>query len=398
MRQQMHFHYCCANISFQSLAYFYIRSLIHRPLLCHGVGSNTSASLITIADSAKHIVQILELLDERKMHYAFLMNRTELLLASGFSLLWHCMELSQDSKLAKDNQKSLSAFMCLLIQASPSIAAEFQAVAHSLVVAESLSPPSSPSPAQTTPETMCDRFSMPAPEPKPKSARRQLQAIASRFSSLTKLHQPRTEETPRRATVPTADPFFAGFHHRTSSQLSHCSTRSLPAFSITSPPLGHTFMEQSPSAVNLDYLSLDENSQLADLNPRKESVGPGVDWSQYFEGMDILSPIMYDGPYNSVLQDQISQSRLDLDVASLSNPPDWLDHEWLVSAIDLPTKGAAAQSVLSASEESITSGGDEFSGCGSNHGSSFSSQAEHHDIGSVTFRGIAMPTSDEIAT
>ena len=150
--------------------------------------------------------------------------------------------------------------------------------------------------------------------------------------------------------------------------------------------------------VNLDYLSLDESSQPADLNPRKESLGPGVDWSQYFEGMDIPSPIMYDGPYNSLLQDQISQSRLDLDVASLSNPPDWLDHEWLVGAIDLPTKAPAAQSVLSASEESITSGGDEFSGCGSINGSSFSGQAEHYDIGSVSFRGIVMPTSDEIAT
>jgi hypothetical protein len=389
--RQMNFR-CCANMSSQALAYFHIRSLIHRPIVCHGMDSNKSASLITIADSAKHIVQILELLDERKIHYAFLMNRTELLLASGFSLLWHYMELSQDSKLARDNQKSLSTFTCLLRQNAPSIAAEFQLVAHSLVVAET------PSPQQTMLETMCDRNSMPAPDLKPKLARRQLQAIASRFSSLTKPYQSRTEETPRRATVTTVDPFSLGSHHRTSSQLSLFSTRSLPASSITSPPLTRTFLEQPPSTVNLDYLSLDENSQPADLNPRKESVGPSVDWSQYFQDMDLQSPILYDGPYNSLLQDQISQSRLELDVASLSNPPGWLDHEWQVSNIDLPTKGAAAQSVLSASEESITSGGDEFSACDSNNDSSFSGQVEHRDIGSVTFRGIAMPTSDDIAT
>jgi hypothetical protein len=362
------------------------------------VSSNTSASLITIADSAKHIVQILELLDERKMHYAFLMNKTELLLASGFSLLWHCMELSQDSKLARDNQKSLSAFTCLLMQDSPSIAAEFQVVARSLVVAESSSPPSTQSPAQTKSKMMCDRISMPAPDLKPKSARRQLQAIASRFSSLTKPHQPRSEETPRRATVPTVDPFFMSSHHRTSSQLSLFSTRSLPVSSITSPPLSHPFMEPTPSTVNLDYLSLDENSLPSDLNPRKELAGPAVDWSQTFQDMDISSPNMYDGLYSSLLQDQISQSRLELDVASLSKPPDWLDQQWLVSAIDLPTKGAAAQSVLSASEESLTSGGDEFSGCASNNGSASCGQLDHYDIGSMTFRGIAMPTFDEIST
>jgi hypothetical protein len=42
---------------------------------------------MTVADSAKHIVQILDLLDERRMNYTFPFNKSELLLTAGFSLL-----------------------------------------------------------------------------------------------------------------------------------------------------------------------------------------------------------------------------------------------------------------------------------------------------------------------
>jgi hypothetical protein len=349
-----------------------------------------------MTDSAKHIIQILELLNERKMNYTFLMSKTELLLSSGFSLLWQCFELSQDSKLAQDNQKSLKALTTVLMGDSLSIAVEFQGIARAFMTPILSSPPSIASPSQLRTNFVCDRSAMPAPGPGPKSARRQLQAIASRFSSLAKPHQPRTEDVPRRATVPGVSPNYLSSHHRTSSQLSLSSTRSLPVFSINSPPTTRTFMDLPPSTVNLDYFPLGEDYFPGHSNPaRKEALASfNVDWSPSQEGMDTLTPNMFDGLYNG-LQDQISQSCLDLDVSTLTNPQDWLNQEWPVSAIDLSAKGPVPQSLLSASGESITSGGEEFSGCGSNDGSTSSALMDHHDTGGKTFPGITMPTFEE---
>jgi hypothetical protein len=370
--------------------------MIHRPLLCHGYGNGTSASLITVSDSAKHIVQILELLDERKMNYTFPINKTELLLSSGFSLLWQCFELSQDSKLAKDNHKTLRALITLLMGDTLSIATDFQRVAHALVATNTSSESPSQSPTQVMPTFVSDRNAMPAPDSKPKSARRQLQAIASRFSSLTKPHQPRSEDAPRRATVPTVDPSYLSPNHRSSSQLSLTSTRSLPVFSINSPLTTRTLMDLTPPIVNLDYLPLGEEPLSAYSNPpRKEVVArPGFDWAQSLDNMDSSNSNMYDGLFNGLFQDQISQSRLQLDVTTLNNPQDWLDQEWPVSAIDMSGKGPAPQSVLSASEGSITSGSETFSGCGSHQGSTSSGQVDPLDTGSKSFKGIAMPTFD----
>lgn len=331
------------------------------------------------------------------MNYAFLVNKTDLLLSSGFALLWQCFELSQDSKLARDNQKSLKALTNLLMQDSLNIALEFQRICRALVITESLSPPSTQSTSITMPNFLSDRSSMPAPNSKPKSARRQLQAIASRFSSLTKPHQARAGDPTRRVTVPRVDPPYLS--RRSSSQLSLSSTRSLPIFSITSPPTTRTFMDLPASTVNLDYLPLGDDLSPAYPSPsRKEAVAsPGTDWSRNLGGLDDSKVNPYDGLYNGVFQDQIAQARLDLDVSTLNNPQDWLDQEWPVSAIDLSTKGLAPQSILSASEESITSGGDEFSGCGSYNDSTSCGQVDHLNIGSKTFKCITMPSFDEDA-
>jgi hypothetical protein len=336
----------------------------------------------------------LELLDERKMNYAFPINKTELLLSSGFSLLWQSFELSPDSKLAKDNKKSLIALIQLLIHDSPSTAAEFQRVARAFVTFGSVSPAACLSPPLISPNTVFDRDrrSMPAPDSKPKSARRHLQAIASRFSSLTKPYQPPSEEVPRRATVPTVGPPYLSQHNRKSSQISLTSARSLPVFSVSSPPPKHPFLDLPPSTVNLDYLPLGEDQSSAYFTqPQKEKVvNPNTDWSQDISVADPSS--VYDGLCNDLFEDEISHYQVGTDVPTLANSQEWLDQEWPMSALDLSSKGPVPQSVLSASEDSITSGGDTFSGCGSNNGSTSSGQIDYSDTGNKTFRGIAIPT------
>lgn len=261
------------------------------------------------------------------MNYTFPVNKTELLLNSGFSLLWQCLELSQDSRLARDSQKSLDIITTLLLRDSPDIAIEFRRITYALVAPKIGSPSFTQSPPQIIPHFVCDHNLMLTPEPKPKSAHRQLQVIASRFSSLTKSHQPRAEEASRRATVPTGGRSFLRPHHRASSQLSLSSTRSLPVFSITSPPTTRTFLDLPPSTVNLDYLPLgDITSPAASYAFQKQVVASSNrEWPGNFEGMDSSNSHVYDGMLNGVLQDQISRSRLDLDVSTLTNPHNWLD-------------------------------------------------------------------------
>ena len=329
------------------------------------------------------------------MNYAFPISRTELLLSSGFSLLWQCLELSQDSKLAKDNHKSLKAIVNLLRRDSQSMASDFQRMAHALFATSTPSATSPQFPGHEILNFVLDRSSMPAPQSRPQSARRQLQAIASRFS-FVKPHQPRPEDARRRASVPRVDPSYVSSRQRTSSQFSLSSTDSLPLFSINSPPTAQTFMDLPSSTVNLDYLALGEDQSPTVPNlPREEDVGsPGPSRVKDLEDMDSLNPDMCGGLYNGVLQNQISQSRLDLDVTALTNPQGWLDQEWPVSALDTPAKAPVPGSLLSTSEGSIKSVGEDFNGCYSHKGSTSSAHTDHFDVGGETFGGTTLQNLD----
>jgi hypothetical protein len=104
------------------------------------------------------------------------------------------------------------------------------------------------------------------------------------------------------------------------------------------------------------------------------------------EGTDNSSANTYGGLHNDVYQEQTSQRGLELEVNTLADPQERLDEEWCISAIDLSAKASAPQSVLSGSEDSITSGGEEFSGCGSNNSSATSSQFNRLDSGGKTLK------------
>jgi hypothetical protein len=71
-----------------SLTYHYVRSLIQRPVICASLGPRSQSSMLTMANSCKHMVQIMQLLDERGMSFSFCLNRDELLVLAGFGLLF----------------------------------------------------------------------------------------------------------------------------------------------------------------------------------------------------------------------------------------------------------------------------------------------------------------------
>ena len=112
----------------QSIVYYFIRTLIRRPAVCYGKPETSSPSMLSLVDSAKHIIQLLKLLEERRMSLSIAINQRELVFISGLSLLWQSLDLSPDSKLVKEGQKLLLSALSLLECEAAEAAAEFGAI------------------------------------------------------------------------------------------------------------------------------------------------------------------------------------------------------------------------------------------------------------------------------
>ncbi|RAL58634.1 hypothetical protein DID88_003554 [Monilinia fructigena] len=72
-----------------SLAYYYIRSLIHRPAVGSTLGAKSSSSVISLADSSKHLIQITASRGEKHdILFLFEQNRNSMLTLCGLSILY----------------------------------------------------------------------------------------------------------------------------------------------------------------------------------------------------------------------------------------------------------------------------------------------------------------------
>jgi len=112
----------------QSLAYYHIQSLIYRPIIVAGLGDKGSSALVAVGDACKHIVQIVQLLDERKLSFSFCLNRNEVLIQAGFGLLFQTLNLARDGKLIKDCNRLVCSVMDLLDRGSAAGSGEFRYV------------------------------------------------------------------------------------------------------------------------------------------------------------------------------------------------------------------------------------------------------------------------------
>jgi hypothetical protein len=379
----------------QSLAYFFTRSLVHRPLLCHGSGSAASAAGIVLAAAGKHVLQILDLLDERRMNYTFPLSKTDLLLNSGLAILWQTLDLEDDSKLVKDNQKSLTMAVGMLHAENVAVAVEFQQVAACIITVEAGSALARSTTELASAPTQSAAPTMSAPvDSKSKSARKQLQAIASRWSSFSSKGKP--DDVPRRATVPQAGPTSVPPQvHRAGSTVSLSSTRSAPVvlpMSTLSPRQINAPNPLGTPTINLDYFPIGDDfgdsqtrtSSSTMLPPKKQSTTPSLadnsGWDHLLDGLD---------PNNaSVYQDLSANGHTLYQVPS----NEWAPDTWQLSGMDLPTKAPVPQSLLSFSEESLTSNDDFlFSTAGSHSGSIGPGDSLELP---ETYRGITIPIDD----
>ena len=95
------------------MAYYYIRTLILRPAVGSSLGQKAAPALISIGESSKHIIQIVQLLEERRMSFSFCLNKADVVILCGMTLLYQGLDLKQDSRLLKDSERLVNAVIKL---------------------------------------------------------------------------------------------------------------------------------------------------------------------------------------------------------------------------------------------------------------------------------------------
>lgn len=237
----------------QSLSYYYIRSLIHRPAVGSTLGAKSSSSVISLADSSKHLIQITQLLEERSMAFSFCLNRNSMLTLCGLSLLYQGLDLKHEGKLMQDNQRLVNIIIRFLEMSNAPSAADFKKLASSLIVLDSQSMDS-----KTRSALLRTSTAMSAPKKKV-----QPQPYKQTSASISENNISAQQEKLRRATVPnilthnsqnqtcSARSSYEGTRTDFSTTKRECRN-SLSQLSSLSKPQYNS----SSKPPNLDYLSL----------------------------------------------------------------------------------------------------------------------------------------------
>ena len=137
----------------QALAYYYTRILIYRPAVTSSLGPKAAPATITVGESSKHIIQIIELLEERNMSFSFCLNKADTLVLCGMALLFQSMDLKQDSKMLRDNEKLVNSAIKAVDKAKAPGCFDFKRVAGMLITVDEPAPQSLPTPPGQSPDT-----------------------------------------------------------------------------------------------------------------------------------------------------------------------------------------------------------------------------------------------------
>lgn len=315
-----------------SLAYHYIRALIQRPAICASLGSKSSSSMLALSSSCKSIVQIIQLLDERGLSFSFCLNKDEVLILSGFGLLFQRLTLDPNSKIVKESQKIVTSITDILTKSNAPSASEFKKVATQFLPVAEQPAAVAPAAGQRSPQSKTSRHnsegSLPKPQPQTlqSSTKKQLKALASRFTPTVPQNSSDLGCLDRRATMPNIN-----LHPKapqTQSQPSLSPQQSLEQVSITrsEPALSPSHMHTRPASssirpsappqhhqhikpkrrpipqnlTNLDYLSFGNDSgaehPVHTMPPVKPEPQP-TDWEKLLGGLDNGTTNIFDACY-----------------------------------------------------------------------------------------------------
>ncbi|KFX92254.1 hypothetical protein V490_05484 [Pseudogymnoascus sp. VKM F-3557] len=377
-----------------SLAYYHIRGLIHRPAVGSTLGEKASPSLISVADSSKHAIQIIQLLEERSMSFSFCVNKNEMLTLCGLSLLYQGLDLKKEGKLLKDGQRLVSAVENYLDSFKAPGAADFRKLVSSLAPTE-------------TPKTFDHGNQHVAAPTHSHNGRQNHQSVTSRYTNPSSIDTEllQQQERMRRATL-NSIPMLglgnqSGSRHKKPDSTSrsksyHSSTPRQPQppptpslMSTSTKPRSSSNSEAGP---NLNYLALSSapssdglrrsrsvvqqrNNEIQPQQYKTPNLAPS-EWETLLGSLDSGNSNIFDAVYGgSVPGMSVAVSNGantgGQHTASLSSSGygDWdlSPDAWDMTALSMADCDASAttQSVLSLSEESLSSGDDlDFGGPG----------------------------------
>lgn len=348
-----------------ALAYFNIRTLIHRPAIGSGLGAAKAApSLLALADSSKRIIQITDLLQERNLSFSFCLNRGDMLALCAMTLLYRVVDLKPSSKLLRDDERLVNGVIKTLDATRAAGSIDLRKIASMLISVEGSSHPSS-SPSRQRKSSK---------SPSGHSRKKSSVAPASDQQS------PRQTDRGRRMTMPEAvlpDQLFDDSQGRHSFDSVASDPTLTTADSMTMPQLANGQMLPTMMAArpNLDYLSLGNTplgsrsaspgrsgqqsvpklvSQAGNVVPnaiaaRMAGVSPS-EWEALLGSMD--------GGMNNVYHTIYGGSTLTSE-PSISVKNEWSPNAWDLRSFnigELGSNGEGPQSVLSLSDESLSSG------------------------------------------
>ena len=290
------------------------------------------------------------------MCFSFCLNKNELLLLAGFGLLYQGLDLDRKGKLIQDSQRLLCSVIEILDRHTASGAAEFKKVACAMMSVGHFSKS-----ARALECPMARRKSdgnMPAPKTTPKYTRKQLQAFASRLTSNTSRGIKRESSVcDRRVILSNAVNRSPTLCTRSDSQNSVSSVVSDPTHrqghrripSTTTPRQG-SFCETP----NLDYLAFNDEPTQALRFCGNVFKDPEPDLLTGFNQTQQM-----EAPSGHVCRS--------LDgISTYVSPSVPANYDWASDLLAMPpelnNQPASANSVLSFSEEELTSG-EELSTC-----------------------------------
>lgn len=371
-----------------------MRGLIHRPAVGSSLGGKAAPALIAVGESSKHVVQIIQLLEERSMSFSFCLNKSDVLVLCGTSLLYQSLDLKHESKLMKDVERLVNAVIKTLLKMKAPGTYDLKRVASLLITVDV---PSQPTSMRTSPDTtMAAPPSRTSPllnlsrkkSQSPYSAGRNAAATMSETDLLSQ------QEKLRRMTLPNGQTGRPELHRAQSrASLDMGAEQSAPRrdhrFSISQ--IQQSMMRMSPlhksKQRNLDYLSLNEAPTEPRASPptqdhnlpqpmtngqqpqtqvypppqmmNKGGSGGGVsisEWEALLGAMDGGQINVYDAIYGGP-----ALSITETPTTTATTLGEWSPDSWDLSNFnigDLSANPAAPQSVLSISDDSLSSADD----------------------------------------
>ncbi|KAF7556217.1 hypothetical protein G7046_g6368 [Stylonectria norvegica] len=362
-----------------ALAYYYIRSLIYRPAVGSSLGPKAAPALISIGTSSKHIIQIIQLLEERSMTFSFCLNKTDLLVVCGITMLYHVADLKHDSKMMRDDERLVNTVVKFLAKLKAPGSLDFKRVASMLVTIEEPAAPATPvaySPKVSQPASMpalSNRGSPPACGPRKKApyALGQLPAAAASESDLIQ-----QQEKLRRMTMPTAAgqrpdfyrsrsrPSFDNHHEVPVMHRDHrmSMSQAAKADSHKNSPLSRPNLDfmpfgqsqpSSPEQQRLQAQSQQANQTMMHSPMTAKMAGvSSTEWETLLGSLDGGMNNVYDAIYGG-------QSLVNEPSIATSHCSDWSPDTWDLTGFSIGEFGnnpEPPQSVLSMSDESLSSG------------------------------------------